>query len=350
MTQWLLRGSVLGITLCIAAMADAVPLPSEEKGDIVADRANFIPNRKHIPIPGKIIAVLATDAAPVLSTEGRSGPADQLCIGWNGGSYRWVYIPSDGDAIINNLQVPVADGTKKVYPRLNMATPTSVKKWDIDKLYALVEVEVNDGDGSPANDSFVATKMKKLDGSKDYPIQVVEVIADLKKQYEAHLTEKQKDIDAAMDEAAKKALKDRKPTGPRDKSTLMFVTWMPESEKLVVRFQSKITDGDYKYGNGINIEFQPRPLPPGPAQGGPAPPRRLENGLRYGTQFGIEYGAQFEVGKAGKVDKIKTLEPQSFTMELAAPPAFDGVRPRPLPLPVPPMKLPPPPLPVEKDR
>ena len=30
-----------------------------------------------------------------------------------------------------------------------------------------------------------------------------------------------------MDESAKKALKDRKPTGPREKNTLMFVTWMP---------------------------------------------------------------------------------------------------------------------------
>jgi hypothetical protein len=349
MTQWLLRGAGLGLLLSFAATVDAVPIPNEKKGEVIADRANFIPNRKHLPIPGKIIAVLATDAAPVLSTEGRSGPADQLCIGWNGGSYRWVYVPSDGAALINNLQVPVADGSKRVYPRLNMATPTSVKKWDIDKLYSLVEVEVNDGDGSPANDSFVATKMKKLDGSKDYPIQVAAVIADAKKQYDAHLSEKQKDIDTAMEDAAKKALKDRKPNGPREKNTLMFVTWMPDTEKLVVRFLTKITDGDYKYGGGINIEFDPVPLPPGPVQGGPAPPRRLENGLRYGTQFGVEYGAQFEIAKSGKIDKIKSLEPQTFTREMPAPPMIGGPRPRPLPLPVPPVNLPPPPLPVEKN-
>lgn len=340
MTQWLLRASVLAVSMCVAAAAFAVPVPNERKsGGVIVDRANFIPNRKHLPIPGKIIAVLATDAAPVLSAEGRSGPPDQLCIGWNGGSYRWVYVPSAAEAIINNLQVPVADGSKKIYPRLNMATPTSVKKWDIDKLYSLVEVEVNDGEGSPANDSFVATKMKKLDGSRDYPIQVAAAIADVKKQYEAYLTENQKSIDAAMDEAAKKLLKDRKPTGPRENSTLMFVTWMPDAEKLVVRFLTKTTDGDYKYGNGINIEFQPRPLPPGPAQGGPAPPRRLENGLRYGAQFGVEHGAQFEVSKSGKVDKIKSLAPQTFTKELPPPPMLGG--PRPFPLPAPPVKLPP---------
>src|SRR5258708_799791 len=240
MTQWLLRGGLLAAILCVVTTASAVPIPTEKKGEVIADPANFIPKTKHLPIPGKIIAVLATDAAPVLSLEGRSGPADALCIGWNGGSYRWVYVPSEGDAIINNLQVPVADGNKKVYPRLNMATPTSVKKWNIDKLYALVEVEVNDGEGSPANESFVATKMKMLDGSKDFPIKVADVIADLKKQYETHLAEKQKDIDAAMDDAVKKALKHRKPTGPRAKNTLMVVTWLPQTGPVVSGSRQRI--------------------------------------------------------------------------------------------------------------
>ena len=51
---------------------------------------------------------------------------------------------------------------------------------------------------------------------------VATTIADLQKQYTAHLTERAKDIDAAMDAAAKKAIKDRDPTGPREKSTLML--------------------------------------------------------------------------------------------------------------------------------
>lgn len=328
MIRYLITSSVF----LAASAAWAVPIPSEKKDDVV-DRANFIPHRKHLAMPGKIIALLATDAQPVLSMEGRSGPPDQLCIGWNGGSYRWVYVPVENNAIITNLLVPLPNEKTKVYPKLSMASPTTVKQWGIDAPYALVEVEVNDGAGSPINDSFVATKMSRLDGSKDYPIQIATSIADLKKQFQSHLSEQQKELDAAMQEAAKKAIKDRKPTGPREVQTVMFATWLAESEKLQVRFFTRITDGDYKYGNGINIELRP-PAPPVPApQGGELPPKRLENGLRYGTQFGIEYGVQFEVTKDGKIGKIKILEAQAFQKELPPPPMFDRKRPMGIPVP-----------------
>jgi hypothetical protein len=334
--------------LCLTPPAGGVPAPTEKQADVIADRAGFIPQRKHLAVPGKIVAVLLTDAQPVLSTEGRSGPADQLCIGWSGGSYRWVYVPVAEKAMIQNLQVPLPEGKLKVYPTLSMASPTTVKKWGIDSPYALVEVEVNDGEGSPANDSFVATKMTRLDKTKDVPLDVAAAVAEARKQYETHLSEKAKDLDAAMDEAAKKAIKDRKPTGPRDKATLMFVTWLPDAERLVVRFRTHITDGDYKYGNGINIELPAPPVAPAPPRGGAVRPPLLENGLRYGTQFGIEYGAQFEYTKAGKLDRVKTLAVESFTKELPMPPMIG--RPRPIPLPVVPIKPAPPvrPLPVDK--
>ncbi|MCE9530501.1 MAG: hypothetical protein K8T89_05130 [Planctomycetes bacterium] len=333
MTQCLFRTAILFSLLVVGSTA-AVPLPNSKTGEAITDRAGFIPHRKHLAVPGKVIGVLVTDAQPVLSAEGRSGPPDQLCLGWNGGSYRWVYVPVKEKAIITNLQVHLPGDKIKVYPSLNMANPATVKDWGIDTPYTLVEVEVNDGEGSPAEDAFVATKMKKLDGSKEFPIQIATVIADLRKQYQSHLTEKQKDLDAAMDTAAKKALKENKPTGPRETSTLMFVTWMPETERLIVRFRSTITDGNYKYGNGINIEL-PRPaLPPGPPKGGAAAPPRLENGLRFGEQFGIEYGVQFEVHKSGKLERTSILEPQSFEKMLPPPPLGRGKQPFGLPVPV----------------
>jgi hypothetical protein len=118
------------------------------------------------------------------------------------------------------------------------------------------------------------------------------------------------------------------------------VTWLPESERLVVRFRTQMTDGDYKYGNGINIDLPAPPVANGPAKGGAAVAPRLPNGLRYGTQFGIEFGAQFEYTKAGKLDRVKTLSIESFTKELPMPPMLG--RPRPVPLPVVPVKPAPP--------
>ncbi len=309
----------------------AVPAPIDPKNNIIT-RADFVPYRKHLPLPGKIIAVLLTDGQPILSTEGRSGPTDQLCIGYNAGSYRWVYVPVVDNATMQNLRIALPEGKSQVFPKLAMASPNTVKQWGVTAPYTLVEVEVNNGSGSPVEDAFVATNMKVLDGSKEFPIKIADVIADLRKEYEKHLTEKSRDIDAAMDDAAKKFLKDAKPTGPRAKNTLMFVTWMAETEHLQVRFLTKITDGAYRYANGIKIEFAPPPLPPAPPQGGIAPPPRLPNGLKYGTEFGIEYGVAFEVNKTGKTDRIRTMEIKSFSNELKQPVLGPVRRPNPLPV------------------
>ncbi len=228
-------------------------------------------------------------------------------------------MPTEKNPLISNLSVPLPDNKTRVYPKLSMANPTTLKASGIDAPYALVEIELNDGAGSPVADAFAATRIRKLDGSKDYPIQAATAITDFKKRYDAYLSEKQKDLDAAMDEAAKKAIKDRTPTGPRDKSTVMFITWMSETESLQVRFLTRITDGDYRYKNGIKIELSPPALPAPPPQGGELPPSQLENGLRYGMQFGVEFGAQFEMSKAGKIAPVKLLEVQAFQKEILAP-------------------------------
>src|SRR5713101_4319465 len=46
----------------------AVPVPSAGSATIT-DRKGFIPFRKHVPLPGKIIGILAFDAQPVLGLE-----------------------------------------------------------------------------------------------------------------------------------------------------------------------------------------------------------------------------------------------------------------------------------------
>jgi len=313
-------------SLALKLPVHAVPISPDRQPEAVADRAGFIPNRKHLPLPGKVIAVLIADAQPILSLEGRAGPADQLCIGYGGASYRWVYLSVNEKPTIRNLSLPLPEGKTKVYPSLSMASPALVKPLGIEAPYALVEIEVNDGAGSPASDAFVATKMTKLDGGKEYPLQVAEVIAEARKRYEAYLSDQRGKIDIAMVEAAKKSIKERQPTGPREQSTLMFVTWMPDTEKLVVRFRTRISDGVFKYANGINIELAAPPQAEGPPQGGPAPPARRPSGLRYGTQFGIELGGQFEVSKIGKVDRFKTLEIESFTSEIPPPPKARQVK------------------------
>ena len=68
----------------------SAPVPVDTKKE-VAERAGFIPQRKNVALPGKIVAVLVSDAQAVLGNEGRGGAADHLCIAWNGCSYRWAW-------------------------------------------------------------------------------------------------------------------------------------------------------------------------------------------------------------------------------------------------------------------
>src|SRR5207249_2108098 len=209
------------------------------------------------------VGVLLYDGQPVLSTEGRSGPADQLCFSTAGCSYRWVYVPVAANPQITNLQVPVGEvGQTQIYPSLDLARPQNVKAFGVEGHYTLVEVEVNNGQGSPKNDSFVATQIRVLEGSKEYPLKTQEVITGMKKKFAEYQKEQAKAIDEAMDKGAKLALNDQKATGPREKEELMYVTWMPDNERLRVHFRVKLTDGSFKFVDG--------PIRPGP--GGKVPP------------------------------------------------------------------------------
>jgi hypothetical protein len=336
---------VAGIASAITLTAAPAPMT---KTEIVKDRETFIPLRKYAPVPGKVIGLLVSDVAPKMSHDGRGGPADAMGFSVDNGSYRWVYVPVAGpDAIIQNLQVPVGEkgGRVQVYPLLNMANPKTVKQWNIQVPYALVEMEVNNEQGSPAGESFVGTKMTRLDGTKDYPLNVAETVADLKKRHAEWKKEQKEKLDEALMGAQKKAIADRKPTGPQETQELMYMTWLPESKRMRVAFRTTITDGEYRYvGGGIGRDPIPLPVPPGKPlpqpQGFAAfpPPPPIFPRVRTGTSFGIEFGVAYEVTASGKIDRIQTLPAEPFVKELPVPPGRGGPR---LPVdPLPPKLLP----------
>lgn len=311
------------------------PLHADNADEPIKDRKNFIPQRNHLPLEGKVIGLLVYDGQPVLSTEGRSGPPDQLCFAVRGASYRWVYVPTLDNPMITNLQVPVGPkGDIQIFPSLNMASPRSVTPWGITKPYTLVEVTVNNGQGSPAGDSFVATHMKSVEGTKEYPLKVTDAIDMLKKRYAGDLKKMDNDIESAMTLAGKKALKDKMGTGPREKNDLMFLTWLPNKERLRAHFRTKISDGAYTFIEGGGA--RPFDLPPPPREDqeaqpqgrvkAPPPPPRFK--VKTGVTFGVELGMAYEVDKDGKLVGSQSLAIESFQEVLALPP-IGG--PRPLP-------------------
>ena len=97
----------------------------------------------------------------------------------------------------------------------------------------------------------------------------------------------------------------------------MYVTWMPEKQQLRIRLRTTITDGAYRYGRGIEPAFdRDGPLlrprrglrPPGP-----------QGGVRFGTQFGIEWGRGYDVSRTGKVERTLTLPVRSFKRVIPPP-------------------------------
>ena len=284
-----------------------------------------------LPLPGKAVGVVVSDAQAVLRREGRYGPEDVACFARGEASYRWFYVPARGGAGGEALVLGVGEsgGKTRSFNNLVMATTQTLRPWSVTTPYALVEVVVNGGLGSPPEEGFAATDLKVLDGSSRYPIKVAEVIRDLRTRYRAE-HDARKGLTEAMEEARKRALKDRKPTGPREQADTMYVTWLPDREVLRVEFRTEVRDGAYHYGRGVERAGadNPRSDVPPPEKSSPRDP-----GIRHGTSFGIVTGMVYEVSRDGTIGPGRPLPPRPFAQEIPPP----GSAPRdPPPLPVPP--------------
>lgn len=306
-------GVVLFLSAGLASGLLAVPVGSGNSS-IITDRSAFLPNRKHGPLSSKVIGVLVAEPATILKLEGRTGPKDQICFSTGLKSYRWMYVPVSRNPKVGSLNVPVGTkGELKQFGNLSMASPEALSEYGVTATYALVEVEVNGGAGSPAVESFVATRITRLDGTKEYPLKLSEIIDKVRKGYDQRVRDLQRDLDAAMEASRATALKDKNPTGPRRRVDVMYVTWVPETERLRVHVRSTLSDGDYKYAGGVKIELGPRT-------------DSLPEGLRYGKQFGVEFGVAYEYSKSGNLERTLTLPPASYSRDILPPPVFDKGR------------------------
>ena len=211
---------------------------------------------RYLPMPGKAVGVLVSDVQDVLRHEGRYGPPDAVCFARGEASYRWFYVPARGGAQGESMTIPVGEAGEKVqvFDNLVMATPKALKPWGVNAPYALVEVEVNGGRGSPAEESFAATDLKVLDGSAQYRIKVADAIKKVRDLYNGRFakdSDGRKKLDEEMARVQKEALKDRKPTGSPKQTDRTYVTWLPDREVLRVEFRTELRDGLYQSGRGV---------------------------------------------------------------------------------------------------
>jgi hypothetical protein len=288
--------ALLAAAVCVRSLPGAPPAPGTKGQDPVFLARDFA------PLPGKVVGVLASNGQAVLSQEGRKGPADALCLGSGDGSYRWLYVPVAKKPIIGGLNVRVGEKgkTTKRFDSLSPANPETVRQWGVTQPYTLVEVEVNGGLGGPPGETFVATGMRVLEGSKEYPFKATEVVNRVRALYQAHLKEQEQAITLALAEARKDLPPGRKPSGVREQTELLYVTWLPEQERLRLVIQTR------------TAETAPGPVPP---EGQPEQPPAK----RPATRYGVEWGMSFEVSRLGKTEQSRDLPLRKFQKEILLP-------------------------------
>lgn len=295
--------SFLALAVCLAALN--VPLV------IAQERSSFLPHQKYAPVPGKAVGILIADPTQILSNEGRSGPPGHFCFARDLASYRWIYVDAPVNPQITNLDLPAGlkgEITQK-YLSLVMADAASLQQYGKFKKFTLVEVDVNQGQGSPVYESFVVTGLRVVEDSKAYPFKAADVVAFAEKEQKVWLAGQVEAIKKTLTQVSKEALDGRKATGPRETESLMFVTWLAETQRLCVRFRIKITDGAYmEIGAG---GAAPRP-------DAPQPPRPR---IKAGTSFGVDLGRSYEFSKEGTLVHTESLPITSFIREMPLPPA-----------------------------
>jgi hypothetical protein len=306
MTKPVLRPAVFLLALVLTA-AGAPPGRAADEGQNPSDP---FPHRQFPPLTGKAIGVLASGGQEVLAQEGRRGPADGFCFGSGGGSYRWLYVPVAKKPLIGGLYVPV--GTKgdasKRFNRLSTATPATVAHWGVNGPYALVEAEVNGGLGAPPGESFVATHLRTLDGTKEYPLQVSSVVGQLRREFQVYQRQQGDAVEKGLNEARAQLSPGHKVAPGREQTQTVFVTWLPETEQLRVVVKARIALKAYG-------PVRPaQPLLPTADGTRPAEPASTD-----GLLLGVELGMTYEVSKLGVLDANRPIWLHRFQKSFAAP-------------------------------
>ena len=306
MTKTSPRSAALLLSLVLTA-AGLTPVWAAD-GD--RDPADPFPHREFQPLPGKMIGVLASGGQDVLAQEGRRGAADALCFGSGGDSYRWVYVPVPKKPLIGALNVRVGtkgDATKR-FDRLSMANPATVARWGVSGPYTLVEVEVNGGLGAPAGETFVATQLRPLDGTKQYPLQVAKVVGELRRHFQAYLKEQDDPVENGLRQARAQIPDGYKLAPGREQTETVFVTWLPTTEQLRVTVKARITR---KALGPVRPGREPLATADGTQPGTPP----SANGLLAGVELGMTY----DVSKKGVLDSNHAVPLHVFQKTFSAP-------------------------------
>jgi hypothetical protein len=263
------------------------------------------PTEPHFaPLPGLAVGVLVSNVDLVLRAEGRFGPAGAAVFSRDDTSYRWFYVSAVAGETGETVNMPVGEAGDRTqrFKDVVLATTSVLRARAIPERFVLAEAEVNGGLGSPPVESFVATKLRVLDRTPEYPIDTARTVDAAVVRCRDRLA----NMDAAMEQALASATRRETPgadEGTHQETLTTRVTWLSGRERLRIECHFRVTKGEYRYGQGVA------------RQGDQA----VGDGLRYGRQVGVTVTLAFEAGKAGQIEPAGETSPQPFILDLPPP-------------------------------
>ena len=253
----------------------------------------FIPDgEKAASIPGKTIGVLGVYDMPWLKKDRYRDP---LWFTSGKSYYNAIYIPLD-DTEAKSYRGPlrgpalfsVGNGKfsreESYEQKLALGFLSTVVKFGVSTPFTLVETVVNFGEGVPGSaGEFVASKVLVVEGSKEYPIKVTEVIEHLQTCYQNYCQAEADNINSALAKAMRQLRYQTKLPDSNNKSEQLYVTWLPETEQLQVEFYTMISDGQ---------------------------PSRAGDYLHH--SYGVDFGISYIVSKSGRLERTEIIPISPF--------------------------------------
>ena len=206
-------------------------------------------------------------------------------------------------------------GPVQAFPNIVPATQSILRSRDIPGPFALLEVEVNEGKGSPPpplGENFVATSFRVLDRTQQYPLDSSQAIDEAVKRCRTKFAMIMA-ADPAFASVARSAFRASK-SKMRKELLDAGATWVSHSERIRVECNFRLVDDEFKYGRGVLQDEDHM--------------NASNQGIPSGRQSGVRVTVFFEASKTGNIEFAGETVPQEFTIDVPPPGGASGSLPQ----------------------
>lgn len=251
-----------------AAVIPTAPAPApKELPARQADVETLWPTHQCQALPGKAVGVLVGEGGegvyfcgPAANTDLAFDENTRRSFSRDAQNYREFAVPAadEGDGKPGEVRGGERGEWLIPFPALAAPTATNLARWGMPAGYCLVEVDVNHGLGAPQEEgAFVATHIRVVEGSEEYPLRVTRCVAETKKLYRKYLDGEVRRIDSLVEVPRKEGVVILTP--PDELTTVPHVTWLSGTGRLRVVYSTPVIRagrGDEYFGAWVARAYE----------------------------------------------------------------------------------------------